>query len=157
MNEVAKRPDDRVDAFEAAFARLQARVETACATEARWADQVAAGIRAALAFVASDPERGRALVNGAMARGSDGFADYERMVAHFGEELIAGRGLRPTGDYLPQITEKAMVGGVAMLVAQRLDRGQHAELPSLAPEAIQFVLTPYLGAEEARMVAVRHG
>ncbi|HEX6229349.1 MAG TPA: hypothetical protein VFZ41_07790 [Solirubrobacterales bacterium] len=79
------------------------------------------------------------------------------MVAHFSEELFVGRGLRPGGDHLPQITEKAMVGGVAMLVAQRLERGTHAELPALAPEAIQFVLTPYLGSEEAKTVAARHG
>jgi hypothetical protein len=45
-----------------------------------------------------------------------------------------------------------MAGGVAMLVAQRLDRGAASELPALAPEAIQFVLTPYLGAAEARRV-----
>jgi hypothetical protein len=39
-----------------------------------------------------------------------------------------------------------------MLVAQRVDLGRAAELPTLAPEAIQFVLTPYLGAAEARRV-----
>ncbi len=45
-----------------------------------------------------------------------------------------------------------MVAGLASLVAARLDPPER--LPSLAPEAIQFVLTPYLGAESAREVSV---
>jgi hypothetical protein len=143
--------------FEVAFTRLQAQVEAACASEAWWADQVAAGICAAFAYVASDPDGGRTLTNVAMARGSEGYADYNRMIAHFGEELVAGRALRPDGDHLPRITEKAMVGGVAMLVAQRLELGEQAELPLLVPEVIQFVLTPYLGIEEARSIAMRYG
>jgi hypothetical protein len=48
-----------------------------------------------------------------------------------------------------------VVVGVAMLIAQRLSFGRHAELPTLAPETIQFVLTPYLGAVMARWVALR--
>ncbi len=46
-----------------------------------------------------------------------------------------------------------MASGVVMLVARRLYQDREGELPALAPEAIQFVLTPYLGAEEARLVA----
>jgi len=76
------------------------------------------------------------------------------MVSHLGERLLPGRELRPLGGRLPEITEKAMVGGVAMLIAQRVDLGRHAELPALGPEAIQFTLTPYLGTAEARRVAL---
>jgi hypothetical protein len=75
------------------------------------------------------------------------------MLEHFGEHLLPGRELHPEGERLPQIVEKAMTGGLAMLVAQRLDTGREAELPGLAPEAIQFVLTPYLGTGEARRIA----
>ena len=55
MNDTAQHPDDFADAFETAFARLQVRIETACAAEAGWPAQVAAGIRAALAFAAAEP------------------------------------------------------------------------------------------------------
>ncbi len=66
------------------------------------------------------------------------------MLDHFAGDLGRGRAERAEGERLPAITEKAMVGGVAML------RG-------LAPEAIQFVLTPYIGGEEARRVGERGG
>jgi hypothetical protein len=80
----------------------------------------------------------------------DGFARYDRMLAHFGRRLLPGRALRPEGERLPEIVETAMIGGIATIVAQRVDTGREAELPALTAEAIQFVLTPYLGAERAR-------
>jgi hypothetical protein len=155
MDGKAHHPDEFTDAFESALARLQIRVETACASEAEWPAQVAAGIRAALAFGAAEPAAAEVLTNEAMAGGKEGFARYDRMIEHFADALRPGRAERPEGDWLPEITEKTMVGGVAMLIAQRLTFDRHAELPALAAEAIQFVLTPYLGAAEARRVALR--
>jgi hypothetical protein len=154
MNDKAQQPDDFADAFEPALARLQIRIETACASESGWPAEVAAGIRAALAFAAAEPDAAEVLTNEAMAGGKDGFARYDRMIDHFAAALRPGRAERPEGEWLPAITEKTMVGGVAMLVAQRLTFSRQAELPALAPEAIQFVLTPYLGAADARRVAL---
>lgn len=153
MSDAAPQPDD----FAAAFARLQVRVETACAAEADWASQVAAGVRAALRFAAAEPVTAHLLTNSALASGREGHARYERMLEHFARRLLAGRAERPAGERLPEITEKALVGGLAMLVAQRLDMGRAAELPAASAEAIQFLLTPYLGTEEARCVAAQHG
>jgi hypothetical protein len=139
-------------AFDTTFARLQIHVETACVAEEEWAAQIAAGIRAALAFAVRDPAAVRTLTK-ALAGGRDGCARYDRMLSHFGERLLPGRAVRPGGDDLPEITEKAMVGGLATLIAQFVDTGRAGELPALAPEAIQFVLTPYVGTGEARRVA----
>jgi hypothetical protein len=155
MDDISRHADDFANAFESAFARLQIRVETACTGEADWPARAAAGIRAAFVFAAADPGGAQVLTNGALAEGRAGFARYDRMIAHFAERLLPGRALSPEGGRLPQITERAMAGGVAMLVAQRLDMGKEAELPALAAEAIQFVLTPYLGAGEAQRVAGR--
>jgi hypothetical protein len=147
------RKDDFARTFEAALARLQVRVESACAAKRDWPEQVAAGIRAALEFAAAEPAAADALTNGALAHGHAGFARYDRMIAHFGERLLPGRALRPENARLPEITERAMTGGLATLIAQRLDHGGTDDLPALAPEAIQFVLTPYLGSAAAARIA----
>ena len=149
MSEQAPHPDDFATAFQAAFARLQIGIETACAAEAAWPERVAAAIRAALAFAAAHPDDADLLTNRAMAAGREGFERYDRMLEHFGDGLRPGRAERPHGPELPEITEKAMIGGLASLIANRL-QGDVSRLPGLAPEAIQFVLTPYLGAEDAR-------
>ncbi|HKT83670.1 MAG TPA: hypothetical protein VJQ84_07515, partial [Solirubrobacterales bacterium] len=78
---------------------------------------------------------------------------YERMIAYVGELLAPGREQSVHGGRLPEITERAMASGVAMLVAQRLSMGRESELPGIAGEAVQFVLTPYLGSAEARRFA----
>ncbi len=153
MRDEARHPDDFATAFESALARLQIRVETACASEAGWPAKVSAGIRAALTFAAADPAAAQVLTNEAMAGGRAGFARYDRMIEHFAAALQPGRAERQEGEWLPEITEKTMVGGVAMLIAQRLNFDRCSELPAIAPEATQFVLTPYLGAAEAKRVA----
>jgi hypothetical protein len=153
-NDPVRRPNEFSSAFDSAFARLQVRIESACVAEAEWPARVNAGIRAAIAFAATDPAAAKTLTTEALAGGRAGYERYDRMVSHLGEWLLPGRALRPEGAPLPEITEKAMVGGVAMLVAQRVDLGRHAELPELAAEAVQFALTPYLGTEEARRVAL---
>ncbi len=153
MSVATRDQDGFVNAFEAAFARLQVRIEPACAAEEEWPAQVAAGVRAALDFAAAEPDSAQALTNDALAAGREGYARYERLLSHFGARLLPGRALRPEGERLPEIIEKAMTGGIAMLIAQRLDMGRAAELPALAEEATQFVLTPYLGTAEARRIA----
>jgi hypothetical protein len=156
MNDEAQRPDDFDTAFQSSLARLQIHIETACASEDDWAARVSAGVRAALAFAAANPVAAEALTNEAMAGGKAGFARYDRMIEHFADALRPGRAEQPSGQWLPEITEKTMVGGLAMLIAQRLSLGRHTDLPALAPEATQFVLTPYLGTTEARKVAFGH-
>lgn len=154
MDDAAQRQDEFADTFESAFARLRIRIETACASQSDWPLGTAAGIRAALEFAARDPNAVRVLTTDALAAGKAGFAHYARLISYLSDLLLPGRDERPESEDLPGETEKALAGGVAMLVAQRVDLDRQAELPALAAEAIQFVLTPYLGIDEARRVAV---
>jgi hypothetical protein len=153
MGDTARQPDDFAFAFDSAFAALQVRIESACAAASEWPEQVAAGIGAAFAWAAAEPAAAQLLTNDALAGGSAGFERYERMITYVAEMLEPGREQAGHAERLPVITERAMVSGVAMLVAQRLSVGKQAELPAIAGEAIQFVLTPYLGAAAARQVA----
>jgi hypothetical protein len=153
MDDAARRQEGFADAFESAFARLRIRIESACAGEPDWPSGTAAGIRAALTFAAADPAAVQALTTDALAAGKEGFEHYGRLTSYLCELLVPGRAERPDAERLPRETERALAGGIAMLVAQRVDLGRHAELPALVPEATQFVLTPYLGVDEARRIA----
>jgi len=155
MKGIQHHTDDFSKAFESAFASLQVGVEAACAAEDEWPAQIAAGIRAALYFAASNPAAAQALTTDALAAGRQGFVRYDRMIAYFGDLLLPGLALRPEGERLPEITGRAMAGGVATLVTRRLEEGLENELLALASEAVQFVLTPYLGAEWAAEVAAK--
>jgi hypothetical protein len=154
MEEIGQAPDDFASAFEAAFARFQVRVEEACAGSQDWAAGVAAAIRASLEFAAEDPATANTLTNGALAEGVDGIARRERLLGYLAEGLEDGRAAHSGELELPLLTERGVAGGLAGLVAERVATDRVAELPALAAEAIQFALTPYLGAAEAKRVAV---
>jgi len=145
------------DVFASAFDRLQSHMLAACVEEREWPEQVAVGIRAAFEFASYDPAAARVLACDAITQGRAGFDLYERMIEAIAARLEPGRAEHPDGNWLPGITEKALVGGSTTLVAQNIERGRHEELPALVPETIQFVLTPYVGADRARTLAMRYG
>jgi hypothetical protein len=144
-------------AYESALETLQGRIEMACRSEDEWRCQVAVAVREALAFAAVNPAAAWVLTNRGMGGDTNGFEQLNGMIEYFAAGLLPGRAETPEGDWLPEITERAMVSGVVSLIAQRLHAGRHEELPRIAPEAIQFVLTPYLGTEGARELAIRYG
>lgn len=146
--------DDFSRAFEAAFARLQVAVEEAFVSRVVWPDQVAAAIRAGFEFAAGDPEAANLLTNRALAHGRDGITRYHRLIDFVAGLLAPGRDLSSEGALLPEILEIAIASGIATLVAQRVDQGRAGELPALVPDAVQFALTPYLGSDAARQIAV---
>jgi len=149
----AQQPGDFATAFEAAFGRLQILLETACTEEGPWSNRAVTAIRRGLAFAAAEPELANVLTNEALAHGVDGVERYERLMSYLGGLLEAGREERPHGAELPVTTERSLAGGVAAIVANRIDRGRVEELPYLTLEVAQFVLTPYLGTDEARRIA----
>lgn len=153
MDETGHPPDDFAGAFEAAFARFQVRAEEACASGSDWAEGISAAIRTTLEFAAEDPAAANVLTNEAMAAGRDGSARRQRLLAYAAEALAGGRRQEGGTADLPRLTEHAVAGGIAALIAERVATGRAAELPALAPQAIQFALTPYLGAAEAKRVA----
>lgn len=157
MNESAAPGDDFFVSFEIAFARLRVVLERACSAQSDWPRSVAAAVRAGFAFAVANPSAAEALTIEALAHGRRGVANHERLLAYLGDGLTPGRLQRPEGERLPDVTEKVMVGGILSLVAQRLHCGRVAELSELAPEAIQFVLMPFLGRAEAMRVGLEPG
>ncbi len=153
MEEIGRSSDGSAIAFEASFARFQVCVEEVCGRQEDWRTGVAAAIYAAFELAATDPDVVNALTSEALAGGPGGIARHRRLLTYVAERLAPGREQRTEGADLPQLTELALAGGLAGLVAERLTRGLAAELPAFAPQAIQFALTPYIGAEEAKRIA----
>jgi len=153
MDGRAQQPEDFAASFEAAFARLQVLLEMACAGQGPWAARVTAAVRQALDLAASDPAAASVLTNEPLAQGADGIGRYERLMNYLAGLLETGRAESPYGAELPPTTERSIVGGVATIVANRVDRGRAGELPGLTAEVVQFVLTSYMGTEEAKRLA----
>jgi hypothetical protein len=63
--------------------------------------------------------------------------------------LRHGRELGPAAAQLPETLEDTLAGGVLWSAYQRLIVGEVDRIEALLPEAIEFVLRPYIGEGEA--------
>lgn len=139
--------------FEAALARLRFAAECGWAEGGSEPERVAAALRAVFEFASRNPAAFHLLTSGALADGRYGTARHRELLTAAARVLAGCRDADAGGAELPAVTERALVGGIATLLSERFDADREAELTALAPEAIEFALTPYVGAAEARRIA----
>jgi AcrR family transcriptional regulator len=60
--------------------------------------------------------------------------------------------VNPSVTNVPSVTDEAVVGGVASLVSRRVRTTDDEALEAFLPQLIEFALTPYVGAAEARRI-----
>lgn len=136
--------------FDAALERTVSRVEDAYEREAGpWTDRVGAGLGALFAEVAAHPNVARACMVEALTAGTKGVARHEEALKRFAPFLRPGRELNPRQAELPETLEETLAGGVLWVVNQRLVGGEADKIRALLPEALEFLLRPYVGEEEA--------
>jgi AcrR family transcriptional regulator len=114
-----------------------------------WPDKVGAGLGALLGQVAAHPNVARACLVEAPAAGPAPAARHEAALKRFVPLLRPGRELNPRQAELPETLEDTLAGGVLWVINQRLIAGEEAELRTLLPEALEFLLRPYVGEDVA--------
>jgi hypothetical protein len=140
--------DENFDAaFETAAPRLQRAVRDACHRQAEWPARVAAAIYATLDFAVAEPEAICALTRDALTQRPDGPSRYLEQLERFASLLHAEA---PGESQLPAFTEQALIGAIAITIADHLRAGTLDRLREAGPELVELTLRPYLGREEAR-------
>lgn len=130
-------------AFDSAVAEVSRRIEQACEeADAEWFDQVAAGLRAFLTYVAEEPAAARLCMIEAMSATPAASARYEGALERVVDLL---RQKAPADSGLPETIEETLVGGVAWILHQQIRRGEAEQAMDLMPELLDFVLSPYRG------------
>lgn len=142
-----------VAAHDAFFERLHDDVAEAAREEIGWAAQVRRAISTCLECLADVESRARLFAVEAAAAGP---AILERRFTHtarIAEYLRDGRRHYPEAEPLAEDVEWTLVAGVLARVTSYLLAEQGSLLPQLEAELTEFVLLPYLGAEQAKHVA----
>jgi AcrR family transcriptional regulator len=139
----------------AMFAALE-EVVTAAGGIDDWPRRIVAGLAAFLAYVVREPALARTCMVEALAAGPDSVQYYEESLQAFVSLFRLGRDVSPFGGELPATLEEALIGGVFWILYQRLSfaEAEAESLEELLPEFVEFTLTPYLGAEAARELAM---
>jgi AcrR family transcriptional regulator len=143
-----------IAAYDAAIDRVREQVVAACEEREgeEWTRRVQVGINALLNLFAVEPGLASiALVEGLRA-GRGVYDRYQAAVESFVGYLREGAPLTPAGTEVPEATDEAVVGGIASLMGRRVLAGEAERLPELFPEILEFVLTAYVGVEEARRI-----
>jgi AcrR family transcriptional regulator len=144
-----------VAAYDTVMEELRERVAVAFDEEDDWPHAVRAGIGAMLAFLAAEPNLARLCMVEALVAGPVVVERYDAAIQSFVPYFNNGREGRPKEvlERLSSTTEEALVGGMVSLISRRIIAGRTAELESLLPDLVEFILTPYLGSAEAAKVA----
>jgi AcrR family transcriptional regulator len=141
-------------AYDLAIERIRSQVRSSCAEReaGEWAARVRDGVVSLVVLLSEDPPLARlALVEGLRA-GRGVYDRYQAAVESFVPYLREGAPRAPGGGEVPEATDEAVVGGIASLLGRRVLAGEVEQLGELIPDVLEFALTPYLGAAEARRI-----
>lgn len=145
--------DAVLSAHEDVFAHFLTAMMRACNAESEWPLKIRAAIRMALEFASAEPAQAQLLVLDALTGDAEVAGRVLTSSDHLAALLAAGGRQNPGAAALPKLTEKALIGAAAAIIAGRLMNGEAAVLPELEPQLVELTLMPYLGAETARIVA----
>jgi hypothetical protein len=129
--------------------RMEAAVERERSSGAPWAQQVAAALRALFDVFLADPLIARASIVDAPTVGPVMIDRYQQAMSGLTPLLRQGRELVPDANELPPTLEDTLAGGLLWSAYQRLIVGEIDRIETLLPEAVVFVLRPYVGEREA--------
>jgi AcrR family transcriptional regulator len=140
-----------LELFDSTMARSGEQIDAAVAanSEAPWAQQVVAAVRALFGVFLDDPLIARATIVEGPTVGPIMVDRYEAAMTALSPLLRLGREGNPAATDLPETLEDTLAGGVLWSAYQRLIVGEVERIETLLPEAIEFLLRPYLGDAEA--------
>lgn len=142
-------------AHDLAFDRLVVSLDEACAAQDAPAEKLAAAVAALVEFSRRSPEEARLLMLDAVAVDPVLAARVLGSNEILAELLRNGRaGLCPRTESLPDLTEVVLVGAVTSLIGTKLMSGDIDGLGELEPELVELALTPYVGLDQARRMAL---
>lgn len=143
-----------IAAYEAAVERIREQVLGACqeAEGEAWPLRVRHAIQAMLETFAAEPALASITFVEGLRAGRGVYDRYQAAIETFVEYLREGAPPTPAGTEVPEATDEAVVGGIAALLGRRILAGEEERIEELFPEILEFVLTAYLGVEEARRI-----
>ena len=152
-NHFANKQEAVLAAHDLIFERFIGLIVRACNSEYKWPAKVKAAIGAALEFAAAEPEQAQMLTLDALAANVEVARRVLDSSDHLTALLSAGRRESAQADALPRLMEKALIGAISATIAGRLMNGEAQRLPELEPQLVELTLTPYIGAEAAKLEA----
>jgi AcrR family transcriptional regulator len=120
-----------------------------------WPRGVAAGLRALLDYLASEPAHAHLNLVDTFAASPEAIEIRDTRLHAFAAYLQPGYHHAPKDRPVPGIAPEAIAGGIWQVLNHYIEDGRTDELPDVAPQLIYAALTPFLGPKDAAKVARR--
>jgi AcrR family transcriptional regulator len=143
-------------AFDAVRDHLEELVVAAVADEPDWPQQTIAALRVSLEFFAAEPDLASLCLVEPVSATPTIAIRFRKAVLACIPALERGR-TEAHGGSLPPNIEDSLLGGVISLATRSILAGETERLPALLPDLVEFILSPYLGAERAAELAGEAG
>lgn len=140
-------------AFEVVVGHIRELATEAVAPLPDWPARAIAAARAVLTFLASEPDLARLCLVESQAAGPAVTGRFHDAVHEAVPYLRLGRAERERDPPLPDTTEESTIGALVLLASRKVAAGEAEQLVDLLPDFAEFILSPYLGAEEATRLA----
>lgn len=143
-----------IAAYEVAVERIRECVASACeeASGEEWPRRISVATAALLKQLADDPALASITLVEGLRAGREVYDRYQGALDSFVDYLNDGAPTSNPGGEVPAATGEAVVGGIASLLGRRVLAGEAEKLNGLFPEILEFILSAYLGAEQARRI-----
>jgi len=132
---------------------LRITVEAYEAQDEDWPMGVAAGLRALLEYLASEPAYAHLTVVDTFAASPLAIEIRDTGLHAFAAYLQPGYHYARSGRSVPGIAPEAIAGGVWQVLHNHIEHERIEDIASLTPQLVFVALTPFLGAKEAARVA----
>jgi AcrR family transcriptional regulator len=140
-------------AFEVVVGHIRELAGEAVASSDDWPQRAIAAARAVLSFFAEEPDLARLCLVESQAAGPAVSARFHEAVHEVTPYLKQGRALRDSERELPPTTEESTIGALVLLASRKVAVGEAEQLEVLLPDFAEFILAPYMGAEQAARLA----
>jgi AcrR family transcriptional regulator len=137
-------------AYEMIDAHVRASMQAAADAAVPWPEQVRASLAALLDVLSRDLAVARFYLTEPLAAGGEISARYRDAMQLLAETIRPQAG---PADLDVEVRDQILMGGIATLIARRLNAGEPNRLPELLPDLTELALAPYLGRDEARRTA----
>lgn len=140
-------------AFDVVVAHVRELVADAAGSAPDWPHQAIAAAQEALSFLASEPDLARLCLVESQTAGPKVARRFHDAVRDLVPPLERGRAERSGDRPLPPTTEESTIGALISLASRKVAAGKAEELTDLLPDFTEFILSPYLGPDEAGRLA----
>jgi AcrR family transcriptional regulator len=140
-------------AFDVVVGHVRELVAVAVEAAPDWPHRAIAAARSVLGFLAAEPDLARLCLVESQSAGPAVAKRFHEAVRELVPPLRLGRVERSSGRELPASTEEQAIGALVSLASRKAAAGEAARLEDLLPDFTQFILSPYLGPDEAERLA----